>query len=420
MLNLQPMSEKQLDVVEHARTDYTLCLAHGAFRSGKTIAADLGFALWLLDQGQGYDHAICGLSLETIMRNVGFDLIEIFEKLGFNARVDRQWGTRIIVEGDKVPETTIWLINAGDERSQKRLQGSTLKGLYIDEVVILPESLFVLAWSRLSVKGSKAWATYNPDNPNHWFKKTVVDRAEDYDAVEIKFLLRDNPSLDEEVIQRYENSFRGHWYKRYVLGEWAGASGLIYADWYPASDQDYKDVEGGYYVGSLDWASATVFHALLYKVTPTKTVVCSELRYDARDDQRARTDQEHLDAMLKWLASFDIRTLRVYVDPNTPAAFKRIMREAGLDAVNADNDVLEGISTTINRLAEKNIVIDTEECPYLTEELHGYVWDEKKQNVGIDAPLKENDHGCDNVRYYAHSTRFGMATSYVTTKEVGF
>ena len=61
-----------------------------------------------------------------------------------------------------------------------------------------------------------------------------------------------------------------------------------------------------------------------------------------------------------------------------------------------------GLVTTATRLENRDILIG--DCPMLKEELDTYAWDKKATDRGEDAPIKMDDHGCDALRYYAHST----------------
>ena len=93
-MNLSPI---QQEVVKHAVADDTGLLAGGAVRPGKSYSVLLSFAVWLLNQPASYDHAIVGQSIETIMRNMGFDFITVLNQMGSTAELNKQFGTRIIV-----------------------------------------------------------------------------------------------------------------------------------------------------------------------------------------------------------------------------------------------------------------------------------------------------------------------------------
>lgn len=398
-MQISDLSPKQRTVMAHAATDETTCLAAGAIRSGKTTAAMLGFALWVLQEGLDHHHALIGYSVEVVMRNVGWPILDVFEMYGSPAKLTRDLGTRIVIPFNG-RTAHLWVIGAGDERALKRLQGSTLKGVFLDEAVLIPESFFNVAWGRLSVQGAKMWATYNPDNPAHWFKRKVVDRAQDFDGREHQFLMRDNPSLADEVIERYERSFTGHWKARMIDGVWAGAAGLIFADWHVIE----APLPAGRVSFSLDWGVSSVFAALAIRSRAERAEVFSELYYDAREAE-PRTEGEHVEAFMAWAqeaASGPVTGATVWVDPATPASFKRLLRNRGLTVRHADNAVIPGLVTTAARLANGDVRIG--ECPRLIDELKSYTWDAKKSDQGEDAPVKANDHACDALRYYAHST----------------
>ena len=408
MIELTPFSDRQMDVIAHGVSERTSCFAGGAIRSGKTMACLYGFGVWIADQGGGRHHAICGESIETIMRNAGWPLMDAFESMGIQVSLRRDIGTRIEVEGLKEGHTPIWVVGAGDERARRRLLGATLKGLYVEELALLPESFFNVAWGRLSDAGAKMWASYNPENPSHWVKEKVIDRADQYDGDVYLFKQRDNPTLSDETIERYEASFTGHWHARMIEGEWAAASGLIFPYW--SSVDEGHGLSADRIAFSMDWGISSVFHALAFRAKGMKADCFAELRHDGRVAD-PRTEQEHCDALLAWMRELvegDLRGVTLWLDPSTPNSFKRLLRDAGLLVRNADNDVLPGIVTTAARLHSGELRIGN--VPWLRRELGGYVWNEKRTDMGKDEPRKENDHGCDALRYYGYST--GKAYRY--------
>ena len=213
--------------------------------------------------------------------------------------------------------------------------------------------------------------------------------------------MRDNPSLADEVIERYERSFTGHWRARMIDGQWAGAAGLIFPDWRGVE----TPIEHGRVSFALDWGVSTVFAALAFRSKGPRADCFAELVYDARE-REPRDESQHVAAFLAWsreLAGGDVRGATVWVDPSTPASFKRLLRREGMRPRNADNRVLPGLVTTATRLAQGDIRIG-DACPWLREEMAGYQWDPKKAEQGEDAPRKANDHACDALRYFAHST----------------
>ena len=209
-------SAPQVAALRHGGSDETLFAAIGSVRSGKTWSVGISFALWLSMLEQAYDHSILAASVEVAMRNVGFDFLDHVHALGGSAEVSKVYGTCIHVAYPGKPEQKVWIVGASDERSRKRLQGATLAGLLVEELPILPEAAWDFAWSRLSVSGAKCWVTGNPEGPANFCKRKVVDRIDAFHGRHQTFLLRDNPSLDEKTIQRYESSFTGFQYERLI------------------------------------------------------------------------------------------------------------------------------------------------------------------------------------------------------------
>ena len=92
----------------------------------------------------------------------------------------------------------------------------------------MPESFVNQATGRCSVEGSKYWFNCNPDGPYHWFKVNWIDRRKDKNLLYIHFTMDDNLSLSQKIKARYRSMYSGVFFKRYILGLWAMAEGIIY------------------------------------------------------------------------------------------------------------------------------------------------------------------------------------------------
>ena len=391
---LNTLTAPQVSVMQHATRPETLLAAGGAVRSGKTFATTIGFAAWAMHEHPTRNFIIAGVSVEAIMRNVVNDFINCLSELGFMPRLILSGGNRIICG-----KATFYIVGANDEKAAGRIQGMTAAGALLDEVALQPKSFFMQVMARLSVAGNKAWLTYNPENPAHWLKREVLDKLTEWRGREVRFSLEDNPSLPEEVKARYRDSFTGHFRARFIEGLWCAPSGLIFPEWKTTAERPEKPTE--WLVGA-DWGVSNTYAALLIARQRGKPdIVVEELYHDARAD-RVRTEAEQHEATMKWLAGRRPRAF--FLDPSTPASFKRLLRESGINARNADNDVDAGIRVTATALAKGDILIG-EGCAKLRDELMGYQWDEKKANQGEDAPVKAADHACDALRYYAFTTR---------------
>lgn len=106
-----------------------------------------------------------------------------------------------------------------DEASQDLVQGLTLAGAFLDEVVLQPESFFNQVTARTSVEGAKVFMCCNPSSPYSWFYKSVLTKLKDKNGSYVHFMMDDNPSLSEEVKERYKTMYSGVFAKRYIEGK---------------------------------------------------------------------------------------------------------------------------------------------------------------------------------------------------------
>lgn len=398
------LSPKQLEVVQHSVYPQFMCLAGGATRSGKSLGSVYGFGSYVIER-LDREHALIGFTLESIMRNVGWELIKYFKSMGYGAKLSHLMGTKIEVYHGNSETCFIYLVGANDERARNRLQGATLSGAFVDESVTVPESLWQMLLTRLTPADAKLWCTFNPDTPQHWFKREVVDRVDSLDATLHHFHFDDNPSLSEEYKERIRSGLRGHWYQRLVDGIWAGGAGLIYKDW----KTELHKLPKSYPIFALDWGVAGVFAAIRCDVFRETGNIVDEYRYDARVEL-PRTDSEQAMAFQKWAGN---RSAKVIVDPNTSNAFKNILRRMGYWVIHGKNDMDNGLRHTSEKLANGDVRIGSN-CRELIKELNSYSWDfDMLDKKDVDYPLKSDDHLCDAMRYLVHTIfkdRVGIGT----------
>lgn len=395
------LSRPQRETALHVWRPETVCVAVGAVRSGKTHASSIGFAMHLGSREGARDHVITGVSADTAWRNQGRPVYDLLGRWGQRPRINRQFGTRIISGGQSV-----WIIGANDERARRRVQGMTLAGLCVDEAALLPEDFWHMVTSRLSLAESKCWATLNPENPGHWFRRQVVQRAKEWNARIIDYRMRDNPSLSARIIAQYEARYTGHMRLRMIEGQWAGATGLIY----PQPKDGEAPAEPAMAVVGVDWASSRHTFAAVLGVFDEETNGCIVAeRYYKPTEHGPLPEVEQVRRTVEWaLAVRDEHAPNaplsaVVGDPTTPAAAKAEFVRLGRVWGNADNSVRDGISATASALSSGRLTV-AERCVNLRREMGEYVWDKKSSESGVDKPLKVNDDAVDAMRYLVMAT----------------
>lgn len=255
VFKFKPFSQKQRKVLNWwCRSSpvrgYNGIIADGAIRSGKSVAMSLSFVIWAMSEFSACNFAMCGKTIGSFRRNVLFWLKLMLRSRGYSVTEQRTENLVVVRRGSV--ENYFYVFGGKDERSQDLIQGITLAGVFFDEVALMPESFVNQATGRCSVDGSKFWFNCNPGSPAHWFKTGWIDKRQDKRLLYLHFTMDDNLSLSEAVKERYRGMYTGVFFKRYILGEWKSADGVIYRQF--ADDPErfiLDDVPGDIFIGTM-------------------------------------------------------------------------------------------------------------------------------------------------------------------------
>lgn len=388
-----PISSKQRKILAFPHTKYDALICDGAIRSGKTSFMTVAFIDDAMRRYKNQRFGICGATVDSAIKNV---IVPYMGLTYANKKYKLKWKTK-----DKVLEVRrgavvnyFEVFGGKDESSYKLIQGRTLAGVLLDEVALQPRSFVEQALGRCSVTGSRFWFSCNPAAPTHWFKLEWIDRLSEKNAYHIHFFLDDNPALDDKIKNRYKSMFAGIFYRRYILGEWCLAEGLIYDFGEGNITDDIPD--GAEYYISIDYGTLNPFSAGLWAVRGAKAVRIKEYYYSGRQKNRQLTDEEYCDAVEALADGYNIQ--KVVVDPSA-ASFITALRKRGFSVLHAKNDVLDGIRKTAVMLQGGNIMIHRS-CTDAIREFGLYRWDEKATE---DTVIKDNDHAMDDIRYFCNT-----------------
>lgn len=394
-------------------------IADGAIRSGKTICMSLSFVIWAMTNFDGQNFGMAGKTIGSFRRNVLQVLKRMLKSRGYKYEDHRSDNLLIIRRNGKA--NNFYIFGGKDESSQDLVQGITLAGVFFDEVALMPESFVNQATARCSVDGSKFWFNCNPSGPAHWFKKEWIDRRYKKRLLYLHFTMDDNLSLSEKIKERYRGQYSGVFYKRYIMGLWVVAEGIIYdmfdADKHVVKVQDIAyELTDTCYV-SIDYGTqnATVYKMWIKGKSGTWYSV-REYYYSGRDMKRQKTDAEYADDLEDFIG--EAKPRGVIVDPSA-ASFIAELRRRGIPTMKAKNDVLDGIREmakliTVGRLKW----VDSNQ--HTITEFGAYAWDPKAAVRGEDAPIKENDHCMDADRYFVYTVLANKKARVLNKREKGF
>lgn len=371
---------------------YDAIICDGAVRSGKTLSMSVGFIFWASSAFDGGSFALCGKTVTSLRRNVVVPLMPVLREYGCTCleKVSKNY-----IDITFLGKTNrFYLFGGKDEGSASLIQGMTLSGVFFDEAALMPRSFVEQALARCSVSRSKMWFNCNPDNPSHWFYNEWIKKAEEKKALYLHFTMDDNPSLSESMKERYKRLYSGAFYDRFVLGRWTASEGVVYPMFSMNEHVFSGEVQCESFVISCDYGTVNPSSFGLWGLHGGVWHRIKEYYYSSRKEGVPRTDEEHYSA-LEELAG-ERKISRVIVDPSAASFIECIRRHGKFRVVKADNDVITGIRQVSAALKQNRLKFH-ESCKDILREFQLYRWSEK---AGTDAPIKENDHAMDDMRYF--------------------
>lgn len=394
--SFMPFPPKQLTVLNwwasQSLSHYDAIICDGAVRSGKTKCMSLSFAAWAVSHFDNTSFAICGKTITSVQRNIVVPLLSDMRSLGFEIshKVSRNYfDVRALGHTDR-----FYYFGGKDESSASLIQGMTLGGAMLDEVVLMPRSFVEQTIARCSLTGSRLWFDCNPDNPYHWFKKEWIDRAKEKNALYIHFEMSDNPSLSEKILGRYKRLYSGVFYDRFVLGKWSTTSGLVYPMFDVSRHTTSLVPMCESYVVSCDYGTVNSCSCGLWGKYDGVWYRVNEYYYSSVKSGIQRTDEEHYNALERLCDGKRIEC--VIVDPSASSFIECIRRHGRFKVIPAKNDVISGVRRVSDRLASGGLMF-CNCCKDSIREFSLYRW---KENTSCDTVCKENDHAMDDIRYF--------------------
>lgn len=404
-------TEKQLELMRMWQHNELrrINLLEGSVSSGKTWISLVLWAFWVKTMPIDGLYLMCAKSLTTLKRNCLLLLQEQIGESNFtfstSAKEGYLFGRLIFLEG------------ANDARSESKIRGLTLQGAYCDELTQFPEDFFTMLLSRLRLPGAKLFATTNPDSPMHWLKLNYLDRIDELDFLDIKFILDDNTVLLEENPEYFYNLKReyvGIYYERFILGNWVLAEGLIYQDFAdntndyliddPEKWLDDNQQKARYFIVGVDFGgtgSATTFQATI--ITDKMTVLAVDEEYiDSSIDP---------DALNKRFSAFIMRVGSLYGRSHTYCdsaeqvlirGLQNTVRDKQLQTTIANAKKMpinDRIQLTLLLMAQKRFYV-CKQCQHLTEAFQTAIYDPKRYD---DTRLDDGTSNIDSLDAFEYS-----------------
>ncbi len=390
MRKYRNLTDRQNELMEAAKGGLKrINILHGSVRSGKTWISLVLWCIWIRNMPSDKAYIMTAKTLTTLKRNC-LDLLEVLAgrknfRYSLSKKEGELFGRKIYLEG------------VNDAGAESKIRGMTLQGAYCDEVTLFNEEFFNMLLSRLSEPEAKLFGTTNPDNPNHWFKVNYIDRRNELDFFMMEFLIDDNTFLDKKYVEELKKEYTGVFYRRFILGEWCSAEGLVY----PMFDKTRHIIReipepAGYaeYYISIDYGTLNPCSMGLWRLDDRGAVRLREWYYSGKQQRIQLTDEEYYER-LEALAE-GVLVKSVIIDPSAASFIATIRRHGKFSVRKANNAVLDGIRLT-GTLLQGDKLLFHEGCEDSIREFGVYSWDE---GCAEDRVVKEFDHAMDDIRYF--------------------
>ena len=256
------LTSKQNEYISNATRRWNI--KTGAVRSGKSYV-DTAYTIPARIReriGKPGLTIIFGVSRDTIERNVLQPMREIYGS-GLVGTINNRNMAWVCGEG-------VYCLGAEKVSQVAKVQGSSIKYAYGDEITKWNREVFEMLKSRLDKPYSCFDGACNPENPTHWLKEFIDS---DVDIYVQKYEIFDNGYLPKEYVKNLCKEYEGTvYYDRLIKGLWKRAEGAIYRMFAddpdrfirPVNIRDIKEIRIGIDFGGNGSGHSFVATAILW------------------------------------------------------------------------------------------------------------------------------------------------------------
>lgn len=272
-----------------------------------------------------------------------------------------------------------------------------LSGCGIDEAVEISLDDWIMLQGRIRTRvpglPNQIYGATNPGKPSHWIAESFGlsggdEPEEDYAAISTR--VTDNHYLDPAYVKSLSR-LEGVSYKRFFLGLWAGAEGVVY-------DRFNRDEHVA--IRSDGWAKSII--ACDYGYNDPFAAISLRMDHKGAIHQDREIYESSLTEpeMIGLVEGMIDDHSTVIVDNSIPALIES-MRRKGLPAfpcVKGKDSVKNGIMHVQSLLGQGQFTIDPS-CVKTIDEFESYEWRKTRDGKTTDTPVDSMNHAMDAIRY---------------------
>lgn len=416
----KPFSKQQQRLIHWWRpglvsSENDFVIADGSIRSGKTIACIIGFLTWSQEMFEGESFILAGKTMGALKKNVVRPMLQILEAWGWSYTYIRS-GTDARIE---IGSNVYYLYGANTEAAQDALQGLTAAGAYLDEAALFPRSFIDQAIGRCSVDGWKVWMNCNPEGPHAYIKEEFIDKATEKRVYRLHFVMDDNLTLSVDRKEAYRRAWSpgSVFYKRFILGLWVAADGLIYQQFadnvkqYIVDPKWMEENEIIYATIGVDFGGTKSAHSFTLTgfTRGYKQVVVLDEYYCKKRINPKQLQDDFIDFVRR--AQSKYKVYEAYCDSAEQTLIAGlemacVQARVGIEIKNAIKGSINDRIAFYNSLIAQNRWKVMKHCKHIIEAFENACYDDKKKNMDIrlDDGLMNVD-SLDSTEYSTESVQ---------------
>lgn len=416
----KPFSKQQQRLIHWWRpglvsSENDFVIADGSIRSGKTIACIIGFLTWSQEMFEGESFILAGKTMGALKKNVVRPMLQILEAWGWSYTYIRS-GTDARIE---IGSNVYYLYGANTEAAQDALQGLTAAGAYLDEAALFPRSFIDQAIGRCSVDGWKVWMNCNPEGPHAYIKEEFIDKATEKRVYRLHFVMDDNLTLSVDRKEAYRRAWSpgSVFHKRFILGLWVAADGLIYQQFadnvkqYLVDPKWMEENEIIYATIGVDFGGTKSAHSFTLTgfTRGYKQVVVLDEYYCKKRINPKQLQEDFIDFVRR--AQSKYKVYEAYCDSAEQTLISGlemacVQARVGIEIKNAIKGSINDRIAFYNSLIAQNRWKIMSHCKHIIEAFENACYDDKKKNmdVRLDDGLMNVD-SLDSTEYSTESVQ---------------
>lgn len=372
--------------------------------AGRQIGKTYNFAQWLIEETMTL--GCPSLWVDTVHTNIDKYVERYFRPMLKPVLLYCDWNAQ-----KKILKLPRGYIDFGSSQKPENLEGFNYKRSVLNEAghILKKQSLWHnTIMPMIKAEDNRTRIIGTPKGQNLFYELFLRGMGKDHEYASYRYSVYDSPYWTKEQIEEVRKKTPELIWKQEYMASFEAFAGMIYPDFkeeiHCKSAPDRKVTDIFFVVLDPGWEH------------PTACILAKEdLEGNIFVIDEFRESYLHAGDITRYLNSLLVRNglkeenIEMFImdpagkktDQTSGQSIVFQLREEGWPFIEANNDVMAGISRVTRMIRENKLFIDKNRCPKLVEEVKNYHWKEFSDgSYGMNpSPYKIGDDLIDTVRY---------------------